>query len=103
MLTENGFLIQAQEEKSLVKYCLELVLCLFQCSDAAFETSNGGETMERSVSIHLVKRKVFMATLAGYVKTPQANFSSKGFCFVRQFENVCIPPCLGCDGSRFNS
>ena len=50
--------------------------------------------MERSARIHLVKRKVFMATIVGYVKTPQANFAYKGVYFVRQFENVCIPPCL---------
>ena len=103
MLTENGFLIQAYEKKSLVKYCLEFVLSLFKCSEAAFKTINGRETMERSASIHLAKRKVFMATIIGYVKTPQANFSDKGFYFVKQFENVCIPPCLGCHGTRFNS
>ena len=44
-----------------------------------------------------------MATIIGYVKTPQANFAYKGFYFVRQFENVCIPPFLGYHGTRFNS
>ena len=45
-LTENGFLIRALEEKSLVKDCLKF-------SEAAFETANGREIVQRSASMRL--------------------------------------------------
>ena len=77
MLNENEFLIQAQEEKSLVKHCLEFVSRLFKCSEAAFETTNGRETMVRSSNIRLQKGKYSWPELSDTSKRHKEIFLTK--------------------------